>query len=176
LPVVTAEVGDTWIYGVSSDPLKVARYRAMARLREAWITKGAFQCGDATDLKLLRHVLLEAEHTWGTDTKTWLDFENYKPADLARMLDTKNYKVVEFSWQEKRQDLFDGVAALPERLRAEAQQAVESVKAVKPMLPAKKWTAGTPIETAHFVIQIDSRTGAITRLRNKVTKKEWASA
>lgn len=176
LPVVTAEVGDTWIYGVSSDPLKVARYRAVARLREAWIAKGAIRCGDATDVQLLRHVLLEAEHTWGTDTKTWLDFENYKPADLARMLDTKNYKVVEFSWQEKRQDLFDGVAALPEPLRAEAQQTVESVKAVKPMLPAKKWTAGKPIETAHFVIESDSRTGAITRLRNKSTKKEWASA
>ena len=39
--------------------------------------------GDATDLQLLRHVLLEAEHTWGTDTKTWLDFDNYTPSDLA---------------------------------------------------------------------------------------------
>ena len=27
LPVFTGEVGDTWIYGVASDPLKVARYR-----------------------------------------------------------------------------------------------------------------------------------------------------
>ena len=27
LPVVTAEIGDTWIYGCASDPLKVARYR-----------------------------------------------------------------------------------------------------------------------------------------------------
>ncbi len=87
LPVVTQEIGDTWIYGCASDPLKVARYRELARLRENWIAKGAFQVGDATDLQLLRHLLLEAEHTWGTDTKTWLDFDNYKPADLARMLD-----------------------------------------------------------------------------------------
>ncbi len=176
LPVVTEEVGDTWIYGCSSDPLKVSRYRAVARLREAWIAKGAFRCGDATDVQLLRHLLLEAEHTWGTDTKTWLDFENYKHADLARMLDTKNYKVVEYSWQEKRQDLFDGVAKLPDPLRAEAQQAIDSVKAVKPTLAAKKWSAGKPIETAHFILEIDPNNGAIARLRNKATGKEWASA
>jgi hypothetical protein len=176
LPEVTGEVGDTWIYGVASDPLKVARYRALTRLREAWIAKGAFRCGDATDIQLLRRALLEAEHTWGTDTKTWLDFENYRPADLERMLGTKNYKVVEYSWQEKRQDLFDGVAALPEALRTEARDAIESVKAVRPALPATKWPAGKPIETAHFVLEIDSRTGAITRLRNKAAGKEWAGA
>ena len=72
---------------------KVARYREVARLRESWIAKGAFAVGDGTDLALLRHVVLEAEHTWGTDTKTWLDFDNYEPADLNKMLDTKKYRV-----------------------------------------------------------------------------------
>ena len=104
----------------------MARYREVARLREGWIAQGSLQVGDETDLQLLRHVLLEAEHTWGTDTKTWLDFDNYMPADLARMLDTKNYKVVEFSWIEKRQDLLDGVATLPEALREEAELAIAS--------------------------------------------------
>ena len=105
LPTVTQEIGDTWIYGVASDPVKVARYREISRLRRSWIASGKFQSGDATDIALLRKLLLEAEHTWGTDTKTWLDFDNYMPRDLAKMLDTKNYKVVEFSWTEKRQDL-----------------------------------------------------------------------
>ena len=98
LPVVTEEIGDTWIYGAASDPLKVARYREVARLREKWIAAGKLKPGDSTDMALLRRLLLEPEHTWGTDTKTWLDFDNYEPADLDRMLDTKNYKVVEFSW------------------------------------------------------------------------------
>ena len=35
LPVVTQEIGDTWIYGVASEPLKVARYREVARLRNS---------------------------------------------------------------------------------------------------------------------------------------------
>ncbi len=121
LPVVTQEIGDTWIYGVSSDPVKLARYREVARLRQEWISQGKFRVGDATDIALLRHLLLEAEHTWGTDTKTWLDFDHYTPRDLAEMLNTKNYKVVEFSWEEKRQDLFDGIAALPAPLRSQAE-------------------------------------------------------
>jgi len=90
LPVVTQEIGDSWIHGVASDPLKVARYREVARLRERWIGQGKFHIGDATDVALLRSVLLEAEHTWGTDTKTWLDFDHYTPKDLMPMLDTKN--------------------------------------------------------------------------------------
>ncbi len=113
----TGEIGDTWIHGVASDPLKVARYREVARLRQNWIAQGKFAVGDATDVALLRHLLLEVEHTWGTDTKTWLDFDHYTPSDLAPMLDTKNYKVVQFSWQEKRQDLFTAnrYATLPSK-------------------------------------------------------------
>ena len=175
LPVVTQEIGDTWIYGVPSDPLKVARYREVSRLREGWIAQGNLKAGDTTDLALLRHLLLEPEHTWGTDTKTWLDFDNYKPADLARMLDTKNYKVVQFSWQEKRQDLLDGVATLPDALRQQATHAIEALKPVEPTAPMSiAHPAGSPIETAHFIMAIDPKTGAITRLRNKATGREWA--
>ena len=177
LPVVTEEIGDTWIYGCPSDPLKLARFREISRLRDAWIAAGAFQVGDATDLALLRHILLEPEHTWGTDTKTWLDFDNQKPADLARMLDTKNYKVVEFSWQEKRQDLLDGIATLPAKLRDEANSAIESLHPTepKPSTGALAHPVSEPIETTHFTLGIDPKTGAITRLKNKATGREWAS-
>jgi hypothetical protein len=178
LPVVTAEIGDTWIYGCASDPLKVARYRELERLRKQWLINGEFREGDATDLQLLRYVLLEPEHTWGIAANHWLDLDNYEPADLARMLDTKNYKVVEFSWIEKRQDLMDGVATLPEALREEAQLAIESVAPAWPVvsLGAAPADAGKPIETEHFILEIGAKTGAITRLRNKATGREWASA
>jgi hypothetical protein len=178
LPVVTQEIGDTWIYGCASDPLKVARYRAAARLREKWIQQGRMQCGDAADVSLLRQVLLEAEHTWGTDTKTWLDFDNYEPADLERMLDTKYYKVVEFSWIEKRQDLMAGVATLAEPLREEALLEVESLTPAWPALSPKAIAdaAGKPIETEHFALEIDARTGALTRLQSKNNQHEWTSA
>ena len=179
LPVVTQEIGDTWIYGCASDPLKVARYREVSRLRDAWIAQGKFQIGDATDLALLRSLLLEAEHTWGTDTKTWIDFDNYKPADLARVLDTKGYKVMEFSWEEKRKDLYDAVATLPDNLRSQALHAVQNLALHEydqnPSPQAVAAPAGKPIETAHFILGLDAQTGAITRLRNKTTGHEWAS-
>src|SRR4029077_4678122 len=129
LPVLTREIGDTWIHGVASDPLKLARYREVARLRQDWLTQKKFAVGDATDIALLRHLLLEVEHTWGTDTKTWLDFDHYIPGDLAAMIDSKNYKVVQFSWQEKRQDLFAGIDTLPSALREQALAAVRKLEA-----------------------------------------------
>ena len=177
LPTVTQEMGDTWIHGCGSDPLKVARYREVARLRRSWIEQGKLHSGDETDLALLRKVLLEAEHTWGTDTKTWLDFDHYTPRDLSPMLDTKNYKVVEFSWEEKRKDLFDGIATLPAALRDEALTALRALETSEPQLGGANSASKTNgIETEHFIVGLDPETGAIHRLLNKKTKKEWASA
>lgn len=177
LPVVTEEIGDTWIYGPPSDPLKLARFREVARLRDRWIASGEFGIGDATDQALLRHMLLDAEHTGGADTKKWLDYDHYKPADLERMLDTKNYKAIAFSWAEKRQDLLDGVAALPAKLRTEAKTAIESLNAVEPQVPSSlaAHPSGHPIETPMFILQFDPKTGAVVRLYSKATGREWAS-
>jgi hypothetical protein len=176
LPVVTQEIGDTWIYGVASDPLKVARYRELARLRSEWIAQGKFGQGDATDLTLLRSLLLEVEHTWGTDTKTWLDFDHYTPRDLERMLDTPKYKVVVSSWAEKRRHLSDAIAALPAPLRAEASGRVRALEPAAPLTEGlERYAGGEPIETRHFTIALDAQTGAICRLRSKKTGRDWAS-
>jgi hypothetical protein len=176
LPVVTQEIGDTWIYGVPSDPLKVARYREIARLRNEWIANRKFQAGDATDLAFLSGFLLEVEHTWGTDTKTWLDFDHYTPHDLSLMLNQPKYKVVQSSWVEKRQDLLDAVATLPAPLRAEATDRVRSLQPVIPEAAGLQSHApAEAIETKHFSIAIDPKTGAICRLRSKKTGREWAS-
>jgi len=177
LPVVRSEIGDTWIHGVASDPLKLSRFRELARLRQGWIEQGRFAIGDATDVGLLRSVLLEVEHTWGTDTKTWLDFDHYTPTDLSSMLATKNYKVVQFSWQEKRQDLFTGIASLPPALRNEVQTAIGSLTAQSPQLRKPvPFPVENEIDTPHFVIGIDPKTGGIQRLLNKASRREWASS
>jgi hypothetical protein len=178
LPVVTSEIGDTWIHGVASDPLKLARYRQITRLREQWLTQKKFSIGDSTDLALLRHLLLEIEHTWGTDTKTWLDFDHYTPNDLATMLDTRNYKIVQFSWQEKRQELSNGIATLPVALRSEAENALRDLQqAIPPKLAnARALSSPYEIETLHFKLGIDPATGAIRDLYSRKQKREWASA
>ncbi len=176
LPIITQEIGDTWIYGVPSDPTKVARYREVSRLRQTWIDRGEFHSGDKTDLALLSDLLLEAEHTWGTDTKTWLDFDNYKPDQLTRMLPTKNYKVVTYSWQEKRQDLFSALATLPSALQKESRSALASLEPHEPSPSSgHRLHTGAEVESKHFRLQIDPKTGALHRLLSKSSGHEWAS-
>jgi Domain of unknown function (DUF5054) len=175
LPLVTQEIGDTWIHGIGSDPLKVARYRELCRLRKGWITGGKLKVGDSTDLKLLRNLLLEVEHTWGTDTKTWLDFDNYVPSDLMKMLDTKNYKVVQSSWQEKRNDLFAAIDSLPPDLKSEATQAIVALKVTRPQPIASSSISNLDLETPHFHFQLDEETGAIRKLKYKTTNQDWAA-
>ena len=175
LPLITDEIGDSWIHGIASDPLKVARYREIVRLRQSWIARGQLHPGNPTDLNLLRKLLLEVEHTWGTDTKTWLDFDHYLPADLAPMLPTPHYQVVLHSWDEKRQDLLDGIATLPAPLRAEAETALKSIDTVAEPRLTTPSAPGLPIQTTHFTLTIDPATGAIHQLRNRKSGREWAS-
>jgi hypothetical protein len=174
LPAITQEIGDTWIHGIGSDPLKVARYRRLCYLRSASIANGKFKVGDPTDVKLLRNLLLEPEHTWGTDTKTWLDFDNYVPADLMKMLDTKNYKVVRSSWQEKRNDLFAAIDSLPPDLKSEAKQSIDALAATRPQSIASSKISKLEVNGA-LHLKLDEKTGAIRRLRNSRTNAEWAS-
>ncbi len=177
LPVVTQEIGDTWIYGVPSDPYKVARYREGARLRRQWIEEKKFASGDNTDLQFLRRFSLAIEHTWGTDTKTYLDNNHYKPADLKQVLNTPSYQTMITSWKEKRDDIDEGIAALPPALRAQAQQRLQQLT---PEIPSHEGlqpaSVKNEITTKHFILAIDPKTGAITRLQNRKTGKEWASA
>lgn len=176
LPVVTQEIGDSWIYGVASDPVKVARYREAMRLRREWITQGKFRTGDPTDIRLLLRLLLAPEHTWGVDTKRLKDYEHYTPKSLATVVDNPRFLWAENSWAEKRRDIDEGVASLPEDLRSEA---ILRLRALQPVVPGRaglnSHPAGETLETAHFSVMLDPTTGAIHRLRTKRGGRDWAS-
>jgi hypothetical protein len=177
LPVITQEIGDTWIYGVASDPVKLARYRELLRLREEWIGRGTLTAGDEADLAFLRRFALAAEHTWGTDTKTWLDFDHYTPDALASMLDTPHYKVVTGSWIEKRNDIAQGMTSLPSKLQSEANRRLASLKPTEPDVSSqRRWDPGKAIDAGHFIIALDPQTGAIHKFQNKRSKHDWASS
>jgi hypothetical protein len=176
LPVITQEIGDTWIHGVGSDPTKMARYRALVRLRADWVKAGRLTPGDPADLAFLEKFSLAVEHTWGTDTKTWLDFNHYTPADLAVKLGDPKYKTVTGSWVEKRQDIDNGVAALPRELRTEAQRRLSVLTPRRPETSSlKQLPSGEVWETKRFRLQFDPQTGAISRFDEKKTGKSLAS-
>lgn len=176
LPIVTGEIGDTWIHGCASDPIKVARYREIARLRKAWLARDEFRMGDPTDMALLRRLLLAVEHTWGTNTEVYLDYDHYRPQDLAAVLDMPGYTVMETSWKEKRDNLDASVAALPHGLRQEAEARLNELNAIRPEIDGMvSHHPAEPIEAKHFVLAVDPATGSIIRMRNRTSGREWAS-
>jgi hypothetical protein len=176
LPVVTQEIGDTWIYGAASDPVKIARYREVARLRTEWIAANKLSLGDAIDQQLLRRLALAPEHTWGTDTKRYIDHEHYSPKELAEYIDKPNYQIMVRSWQEKRDDIDEGVANLPPSLRAEADIRLQSLKVVEPDHSGMKLCDGkSMIRTTHYDLALDPDTGCIRSLVNRHSRYIWAS-
>ncbi|WP_063567154.1 DUF5054 domain-containing protein [Paenibacillus sp. O199] len=85
LPVVCEELGDTWIHGGGTDPLKIARFRQLQRLRDKWLTEGRIDPASAEYKGMSDAMLLVVEHTWGLDVKKWLpDFRNYAKPDFNR--------------------------------------------------------------------------------------------
>ena len=85
LPVIEEEIGDTWIHGVASDPLKVMRYRALVGLKDRWEKEGSMGSGDSWYEAFMMNLLLVAEHTWGLDYKKYLtDFTNWEKEDFQK--------------------------------------------------------------------------------------------
>jgi hypothetical protein len=90
LPVVTAEIGDPWLFGAASDPQKLAAYREL--LRRPGRTPGLDQ-----------RLLLVAEHTWGLDQKVVLPGDRrWDRAGLAAVRASAAGARFESSWAEQR--------------------------------------------------------------------------
>lgn len=78
LPVVTEEIGDSWIYGAASDPSKIAAYRELLRLRDKWIAENRLVPDSEEYNSFCNSLMMIPEHTWGMDIKKYLpDFVNY---------------------------------------------------------------------------------------------------
>ena len=74
LQVTTAEIGDTWIHGIQSDPFKTKAMRAMMRARTKCANSPASICDVNTPAmqNFTRLLMKNAEHTWGKDVKSYL--------------------------------------------------------------------------------------------------------
>jgi len=198
LPVVTCELGDTWIHGLGTDPKKMSQYRELLRLRDTWIERGVSpETLEAFDRKLL----LVPEHTWGMDVKTFLgDYASYAPLDLARArkldkVDTitipagcepyqlhakpdNTYRRLESSWQEQRDYIAQAVAGLTDA--ALVGKAESCLREIAPRTPN---TAGfsdfDPSQTltsASFAVAFDPAMGSINHLEDKATGRVWCTS
>ncbi|MGV8026288.1 MAG: DUF5054 domain-containing protein [Anaerolineaceae bacterium] len=178
LPVVTQEIGDTWIHGVGSDPIKVSQFRELLRLRSNWFAKDP-DIGDQAWYQDFQHALLMVpEHTWGMDEKTFLhDHENYAADKFKNALGTPNFKKFESSWAEKRAYIQTAVNALNNTSYADsARQHLQALRPARPQL--SDWKKGVftdkPIELPQCTIQFNSSTGALVSLMTHFNAKNWA--
>lgn len=152
LPVVTSEIGDTWIHGAAADPYKAGAIRTLIELKDKWLGDGTLEKGTVEYESLCDNILCLAEHTCGMDVKMYLaDFENYLKKDFqkARKQDTVkmrhplrdyprnlevlysrytgkyrkgSYKAIEKSWAEQRGYITSAVNSLSKEHKEEAQE------------------------------------------------------
>lgn len=178
LPVLRAELGDTWIHGAGSDPLRLSRFRELQRLRSGWLSSGQAHADDPALGAFSRQLLMVAEHTWGLDEKTFLAGEQtYAAAAFRAARPAGGFRTMEQSWREQRGYVDAAVAALgPTPLAQQAHQALDALAPAAPDLagfePVRDRSA--LIETAHFRIVFDSASGAIVHLEDKAGGRRWA--
>jgi hypothetical protein len=166
LPVITEEIGDTWIHGVGSDPLKVSQYRELLRLRKRWVSTGKLLPESEPYRRFHRSLLLVPEHTWGMDLKTHLlDYETYNREAFSAARSKDNFKQFEASWSEQRQYIDSALAELPAVLAEEAKLRLETLQPDVPDLDdAEIVDPGRKFDTTHFQVGFDPATGAIIHL------------
>lgn len=105
LPVLTCEIGDSWIHGLMTDPRKVFTYQAALRYAKT-----------ATPEKrerIYEGALMIPEHTWGLDEKSHLcDHETFEKNAFRQALSKPNFREMEISWQEQRDYIEDAAREL----------------------------------------------------------------
>lgn len=134
LPVITGEIGDTWIHGSGADPYKSAGLRTLMGLKNEWLAAGTLQRNSAAYRTLADNLLCLAEHTCGMDVKIGLgEYKHYLRRDFEQARQSApGYARMERSWAEQRQYLQRALADLPPALAAEARAALEALRPTGP--------------------------------------------
>lgn len=178
LPVITEELGDTWIHGVGTDPTKVRKFRELCRLRNEWEGNGTAKDLQKEFSKFSRSLLVIPEHTWGLDEKTYLaDYENYSATQFAKARKKENFKKFEASWKEQREYINQALSALGSS--GVAKQVRKRLIETEPYIPDKKGFKEVKnfdykFETKYFKVGFDPVNGAIIYLKDKETNRNWA--
>jgi len=166
LPVVTSELGDPWLFGIASDPLRVARYRELARMLPG------LELAPAVRSAASRSLLLVPEHTWGLDTMVQLtDTETWDKDAFTAARTSPRWRRFDESWAEQRAYVDQALATLPEAASAEARRRLARLG--DPIAPPTGHGPRT-LATDRFDLAVDER-GAIITLRDVETGVSWAS-
>jgi len=186
LPVVQAELGDTWVHGAASDPQRTAYMKRAAALAGACVAAGGCALADPVFANFTRMLLKCGEHTWGADIKTFLhDTENWTNAQLAAQLaaNASNFGYVLATWAEQRAWCIDlSLGALVDGGHALAPAVAAALADLTPDAPPSPaadgfapFAAGAVYAAGRWSIGFDAATGAIATLVDTTTGQVWAN-
>lgn len=177
LPVVTQEIGDVWIQGAGSDPLKTALTRAQYRVRAACIKDGRCSLDDPRVYNASRFMLKLAEHTWGSNGGI-VDGIHWTNKDFYKMLNVHNsgFQNASHYWDEQRYMTDLAIEALGNHTVLKDLE-VEFLK-LMPRLPDVSGFVEVDISSAHkcgmFQLKFDSQ-GSVVQLKDPMGQ-DWATA
>lgn len=179
LPVVSVDLGDSWIFGTGSDPWKMQRYRELARLRREWLAAHRLAPASKVWIHFDRALLSVAEHTWGGAVAAWSHHNrtHWNNVDFAWIRSRGCWTGLAASWQEKRDHLDNALQALAgdPALLAEAREACAAC--VPQPFDPNGWTPMAVDEAQNVdgtVVKLDSR-GAVISLHDGEERIRGAS-
>lgn len=166
LPVITDEIGDSWIHGAGTDPGKMSQFRALLRLKEK------FPMSEME--KIYKEILLVPEHTWGLDEKSYLgevrdgelygEYRFFEKKEFEEARKTEKFQKMEQSWQEQRGYIQNAVNALDGEAKKLAETAVSQYR--RDRKDTKGWQKAAlseNLEINGYHMKINE-SGAISRL------------
>lgn len=71
LPVCDQDLGDSWVMGAPSDPIKMQEARALYRLAAACVATGTCTNSDSKFYNFSRQLLKNGEHTFGLHVQSY---------------------------------------------------------------------------------------------------------
>ncbi len=165
LPVITSEIGDSWIHGIGSDPLKVARFKALSRFWKKEIPR---------NFQFAKSLLEVAEHTWGLDEKTSIpDEKRFLPSDFERMRREPRIKRFERSWREKQQLISSAVNLLEPAQRKMARDTLRKLSPCRRSRSGEKISEGI-YRVGDFEFAFNPDNGTLTHLKLAGRDEVWA--
>ncbi len=193
LPVVTEEIGDTWIHGAAADPYKASALRQLMALKRKWLKDGSMVKNSDEYTGLTDALLCIGEHTCGMDMKMYFaDYEHYLKEDFqkARKADRVqmrhlfrdfpqnftiftsrlagkhsqgSYKVIEKSWAEQREYIDKAISYLTAEHKAEALSALAPLRPTAPQENEGGFDLSTPLKIGKWEL-VFNKFGNIEKL------------
>jgi len=156
-PVITQEVGDSWIHGTGSDPQKLRHFRALGRVYDGF-------CADLSPTRAAfgRALTMVAEHTWGVDIKTYLRDDKAwdRPEFEAARKSDYRFAYAEASWAEQRAYLDAAIGELDATDQASSKAALRQSAVPAEILKGP----GDHLENGGWIAELDAATGDIAAL------------